>query len=131
MPTLLIIDDNESVRESLKHVFSRHGYTVVVAESGETGLGLYVKGGIDAALIDINMPGINGVETCRLLQIEARASGREIPVWLMTGAIGSLIEGRGIEAGALAVLHKPFNIPEFVRDLNRRMKIENGPTHRV
>jgi CheY-like chemotaxis protein len=122
MPTLLIIDDNESVRESLKHVFSRYGYTVVVAESGEAGLGLYAKGGIDAALVDINMPGMNGVETCRLLHTEARGSGREIFVWLMTGAIGSLIEGRGLEAGALAVLHKPFNMAEFVRDLDQRVK---------
>ncbi|HEX2851604.1 MAG TPA: response regulator [Opitutaceae bacterium] len=124
MPTLLIIDDNESVRESLKHVFARYGYTVVVADSGENGVVLYAKGGIDAALVDINMPGMNGVEACRLLHAEARGSGREIFVWLMTGAIGSLIEGRALEAGALAVLHKPFNIPEFVRELDRRVKSE-------
>ncbi|MEO7414794.1 MAG: response regulator, partial [Opitutaceae bacterium] len=67
MPTLLIIDDNESVRESLKHVFMRRGYNVVVAPGGEAGLALYAKGGVDAALVDINMPGLNGIEVCEML----------------------------------------------------------------
>jgi CheY-like chemotaxis protein len=122
MPTLLIIDDNESVRESLKHVFSRRGYEVVVADGGEAGLAIYARGGVDAALVDINMPGMNGLEVCRLLLVQARATGQELPVWLMTGAIGAHAEEAAAAAGALAVLHKPFDIAAFTSDLDARVK---------
>lgn len=122
MPTLLIIDDNESVRESLKHVFMRLGYAVVTAEGGEAGLEICAKGGIDAAIVDINMPGLNGVEVCRLLLNQARVAGRKIPVWLMTGAIGAYAEERGLAAGALGVLHKPFDIQEFKRELEGQLR---------
>ena len=81
MSTLLIIDDNESVRESLKHVFMRRGYTVITADGGEAGLALHAQGGVDAALIDINMPGPNGIEVCRKLQEQIGEHGRKIPVW--------------------------------------------------
>ena len=118
MSTLLIIDDNESVRESLKHVFMRRGYAVVVADGGEAGLALHAKGGVDAALVDINMPGLNGIEVCALLHRQMATRGQKIPVWLMTGAIGSNAEDRGIAAGALAVLHKPFDISAFTRELD-------------
>lgn len=121
MSTLLIVDDNESVRESLKHVFMRRGYEVVVAEGGEAGLALHGKGGIDAALVDINMPGLNGVEVCRLLHQQAENGARKIPVWLMTGAIGANAEERGLAAGAVAVLHKPFDILAFTRALDAQL----------
>jgi CheY-like chemotaxis protein len=121
MPTLLIVDDNESVRESLKHVFMRRGYAVVVAEGGEEGLALHAKGGVDAALVDINMPGLNGIDVCRLLHQQAENGAPKIPVWLMTGAIGANAEERGLAAGALAVLHKPFDILAFTRDLDAQL----------
>jgi CheY-like chemotaxis protein len=123
MPTLLIIDDNESVRESLKHVFVRRDYTVVTAEGGEAGLALHAKGGIDAALVDINMPGLDGIDVCRLLHRQAEGGARKIPVWLMTGAIGPNAAERGLAAGALAVLHKPFDILAFTRDLDAQLAV--------
>lgn len=127
MPTLLIIDDIESVRESLKHVFSRYGFTVVVADSGEAGLALYAKGGIDAALVDINMPGISGIQVCRTFNEQAQAAGKTFPVWLMTGAIAGYVEDMGLDAGALAVLHKPFDFGKFARDLEEQLKKKTEP----
>lgn len=121
MPTLLIIDDNESVRESLSHVFSRRGFTVSLAEGGAAGLAVYGRGGIDAALIDINMPGMDGIEVCRLLQEQARKAGHKIPTWLMTGAIGGYGLEAAMSAGAEAVLHKPFDIGSFTRDLESKL----------
>jgi len=124
MPTLLIIDDNESVRESLRHVFMRQGYTVLVASGGEAGLALFAKNGADAALVDINMPVLTGIEVCRLLLSQTLPGGRKLPVWLMTGAIGAYAEEQGLAAGAIKVLHKPFDIPGFVRELQARLQAE-------
>jgi DNA-binding response OmpR family regulator len=124
MPTLLIIDDNESVRTTLGHVFARLGYTVHVAHNGEAGLALFAEKNIDVALVDINMPGLNGVQVCRAICMQAKAAGKEFPVWLMTGAIGGYVEDLGIDAGAIAVLHKPFDIQQFNRDVERRLRGE-------
>ena len=121
MPTLLIIDDNESVRESLKHVFMRRGYSVVVAEGGQAGLAIYAKGGIDAALVDINMPGMDGIEVCRVLQTASENGVPKIPVWLMTGAIGANASERGLAVGAVSVMHKPFDILAFTRELDAQL----------
>jgi DNA-binding response OmpR family regulator len=122
MPILLIIDDNESVRTTLGHVFARLGYTVHVAENGEIGLAMFAEKNIDAALVDINMPGLNGVQVCRAMCMQAKAANRSFPVWLMTGAIGGYVEDLGIDAGALAVLHKPFDLQQFDRDVRQRLK---------
>jgi DNA-binding response OmpR family regulator len=123
MPTLLIIDDNQSVRHTLKHIFTRAGYTVIDAENGAAGLALFGEKGADAALVDINMPGLNGVEVCTLLCVQARETGRCLPVWLMTGAPGVDVERLGVDAGAIEVLHKPFDVPKLMRDLAERVKL--------
>jgi CheY-like chemotaxis protein len=127
MSTLLIIDDIESVRESLAHVFARYGYTVVVAESGEAGLARYAQGGVDAALVDINMPGLNGVQVCRIITEQAQAAGKTFPIWLMTGAIAGYVEDLGLDAGAIAVLHKPFDFQKFANDLAEQLKKKSPP----
>jgi len=95
-----------------------------VAANGEAGLALFAKSGADAAIVDINMPGHNGVEVCRMLGEQARRSGRKLPVWLMTGAIGAYVEELGLKAGALKVLHKPFNISEFTAELDEQLRSE-------
>jgi DNA-binding response OmpR family regulator len=123
MPTLLIIDDNESVRDTLGLVFARLGHVVHVAENGEVGLTIFAAKTIDAAIVDINMPGINGVEVCRQICDRSLTAGRKVPVWLMTGAIGWDVERFATGAGALAVLHKPFDTAELNRQIEQRLGV--------
>lgn len=121
--TLLVIDDNKSVRESLRFLLLRRGYTVHVAENGRDGIALAASGNIDGALVDVNMPGMNGVEVCRALREQAAARGQSIAVWMMTGARTQELGKQALEAGALALLGKPFDFG----DLFRRFDETLGP----
>jgi len=121
--TLLVIDDNKSVRDSLGFLLERRGYAVLAAEDGAAGIAVAAKEHIHGALVDVHMPGMNGVTVCRLLREQAARIGREVAVWLMTGAWTSEVERAAREAGALLLLQKPFDIP----DLLSRIEAEIGP----
>ena len=126
MRTLLVIDDNPSVRDTLAIVLGARGYSVVSAESGEIGLALARQQIIDGALVDIRMVGIDGVAVCRELHAIAQANGRRIPVWLITGAYSTEIAALGKEAGAVAVLRKPFDLSTLCQELEAQWLAETG-----
>jgi DNA-binding response OmpR family regulator len=113
--TILVIDDNKSVRESLRFLLMRRGYAVQVAENGRDGIALAAENRIDGALVDVNMPGMNGVEVCRALREQAAARGQSIAVWMMTGARTQELGKQALQAGALALLGKPFDFAELFR----------------
>lgn len=113
--TFLVIDDNESVRESLKFLLLRRGYSVLVAEDGYEALRVADENAVDAAMVDVNMPGMNGIEVCRALRERAAAAGREIAIWMMTGGRSPELLKLSREAGALDLLGKPFDLPALYR----------------
>ncbi len=113
--TFLVIDDNESVRESLKFLLLRRGYSVLVAEDGYTALEIASQHVIDGAMVDVNMPGMNGIEVCRALRDRASAAGRDIAIWMMTGGRSPELVRMSREAGALDLLGKPFDLPALYR----------------
>jgi CheY-like chemotaxis protein len=113
--TLLVVDDNRSVRESLKFLLLRRGYAVLVAENGPEAIATAQQHVIDGALVDVNMPGMNGVEVCRILREHAAAAGRPIAVWMMTGARTPEVLKLAKEAGALDLLGKPFDLHALYR----------------
>lgn len=123
MRTLLVIDDNKSVRESLKFLFMRRGYEVLAAESGPEGIALAAQHPVDGAMIDVNMPGMNGIDVCRALRANAAASGRDLPVWMMTGARTPDVVKRAEEAGALVLLGKPFDFTDLFRRFEERFRV--------
>ncbi len=111
--TLLIVDDNPSVRDSLRLLLERRGYTVIVAGSGFEAIALATQHLVDAAIIDVNMPGMNGLAVCRTLRTRAAEAGRNFPVWMMTGARTPELSRAALESGALEVLTKPFDYAEL------------------
>ena len=120
MPTLLIVDDERSVRETLRLLLERRGYRVLVAESGPSGIAIAAAELIDGAMVDVHMLGMDGVVVCRELRAQASAAGRDLPVWLMSGARSSDVIKAGTEAGAAAVLGKPFNLAQLFAMLGER-----------
>ena len=121
MPTLLVVDDNDSVRETLRFVFDHLGFTVVTARHGTEALAFVGNHPVDAALVDIHMPGLNGFDVCRELRTRVPSSGRELPVWLITGSLTSDFPCRAVEAGAVAVLAKPFDCAELAGEIRGRL----------
>lgn len=127
MRSVLVIDDNHSVRESLRFLFERRGYEVAVAVDGVQGLALAAERPFDCAMVDVNMPGLNGIEVCRRLREQAQNAGRTIAVWVMTGARTPDLAKRAVEAGAVTLLGKPFDLADLFRRFEEHFQ---PPVHR-
>jgi adenylate cyclase len=105
--TIIIADDDESVRQLVAQILERDGYEVVHAESGEQAIGLAAILHVDAFLLDLDMPKMTGIQVCRTLRgIE---NYRTTPIIFVTG----LDEGTGLEealaAGGDDFINKPFS----------------------
>ena len=109
--TLLIVDDEAGVRVSLEFFLSGYGYRVVTADSGRQAAALMDTELIDGAMLDLHMPGMNGIDTCLALHAAATRLGRPLRVWFMSGAFGRDFERRCGELGAICVFRKPFEWP--------------------
>jgi two-component system response regulator PrrA len=112
---ILIVDDESSVRLVLSHCMELMKFSVKTAASGVEALKLVEEETFDAVIMDINMPTMTGVETCRRMQ--SGLSDQCPPIWLMTGMWSGDIEEVGVAAGARAVLAKPFKYEELVKKL--------------
>lgn len=105
--TVLITDDDRTVRSVLAKMLQADGYRVIEAERGEKCLFLSMEKHIDAFLIDLNLPGLDGVEICRRLRAIDRY--RFTPMICITVADEELAVGRAFEAGADDFITKPIN----------------------
>jgi DNA-binding response OmpR family regulator len=104
--TILIVDDNAMNVEMLQVHFELEGYSILTAHSGEEALRKLEKMPADAVLLDVNLGGIDGLETCE--RIKANPATAHIPVAVMTGFDGDDIVKNAIRVGAQDVFQKPF-----------------------
>ena len=123
---ILVVDDERAVRESLRRALELEGYGVELASDGEEALRrLALEPTPDAVVLDILMPGVDGLEVCRRL----RSEGNCVPVLMLTAR--SEVDSRvaGLDAGADDYLPKPFALAELLarlRALLRRSGETNG-----
>lgn len=108
--TVLIIEDDATLRRGLKDNFEYESYTVVAAEDGEAGLEAAIDGRPDLILLDIMLPKINGYEICRLV----RAAGLDTPIIMLTAKGQESDVVLGLNLGADDYVTKPFSIRELL-----------------
>lgn len=106
MPRVLVVDDDNAVRDVLRLILHRAGYEVRVAGNGLEALEEMRSGGADLVLLDIEMPGMDGLEFCE--QLRANPAWQKIPVIMMTGRPVRGIPEKVVEAGAIELVSKPF-----------------------
>jgi DNA-binding response OmpR family regulator len=109
---IAVIEDEPDIREMIEHHLNREGFSVVTAADGEAGLDLVQRRGIDLVLLDLLLPGRNGIEVCR--RIKADAATRRIPVIIVSakGEESDIVLGLGV--GADDYVTKPFSPRELV-----------------
>src|SRR5471030_1780957 len=123
-PTILLVDDEDSVRTVLAFPLERDGYRVIQAADGDEALRLFESTQIDLVVLDIMLPKLDGLEVCKRLRMTSN-----VPIIMLTARDDELDKVLGLELGADDYITKPFSIREFrsrVRALLRRARTAQG-----
>lgn len=112
MSTILVVEDNEKNMKLLRDVLGFKGHTVLEAVDGETGVAMGKVHVPDLVLMDIQLPGINGVEALKRLRADPATAG--IPVIAVTASVMDQDRRQIIEAGFDAFVSKPINLKDFM-----------------
>jgi DNA-binding response OmpR family regulator len=122
MAKVLIIEDEETLTENLADKLRREGFTVSTAYDGETGLHLVREEVPDLLVLDIMLPGLDGLSICRIVRRDAATA--HIPIIMLTARGTEVDKIVGLESGADDYIVKPFALGEFlarVRAVMRRV----------
>lgn len=109
---ILVIDDSKEVHTLVKSLLADEPVTIEVAFSGEMGISLAASLRPDLILLDVEMPGVDGFETCR--QLKADPATSSLPVIFLTARASTEEKVRGFNLGAVDYVTKPFESPELV-----------------
>jgi two-component system, OmpR family, response regulator MprA len=126
MTDLLIVDDEPTVRQSLRRALGLEGYDVVAVDDGAAALEALAEREYEAVILDVSMPEIDGIEVCRRL----RVGGDRTPVLMLTARDAIDDRVAGLDAGADDYLVKPFALRELIarlRALLRRAEPQADP----
>ncbi len=118
---ILLIDDNVDNLRVATDVLEQHGYEVRVARDGQTGIKRLESAPADLILLDVQMPGIDGYETCRRIQADARLAS--IPVIFMTSRTDVEDKVRAFESGGVDYVTKPFEARELVARVETQLQV--------
>jgi DNA-binding response OmpR family regulator len=129
--TVVVCDDDTGIRTVVGECLRRHAYNVLEAENGEHAIELATKNEVEAILLDLYMPGINGWQTLERLKKSPATSS--IPVVILSVLAPSdtngPVNGRSITAAAQGWVQKPFNEHLLLAELSRVLHSGDGPAH--
>jgi FixJ family two-component response regulator len=121
-PLVSLVDDDESVRESLPDLLRELGYSVCVFSSAERFLASDYVAETGCLILDIAMPAMTGLE----LQRELSARGREIPIVFITAQADETVRARALEQGAVECLFKPFSDAALIEALSAAFRMSRA-----
>ncbi|MCO0596665.1 response regulator transcription factor [Peribacillus butanolivorans] len=122
MKKILIIEDEENLLQFIRLELEYEGYEVIIAYDGREGLAIALNENVDLILLDLMLPGLNGIEVCRRI----RSSMDNTPIIMITARDSVLDKISGLDSGADDYISKPFQIEELLarmRAIFRRSEI--------
>jgi DNA-binding response OmpR family regulator len=128
---VLIVEDEQALRESLAYSLLREGYQVETAEDGQKGLELALRWTPDLILLDIMLPIMDGFEVCKAVRVES-----DVPIIFLSARVDEIDRVVGLEIGADDYVVKPFSMRELIIRIKARIRAysqlrelkENKPT---
>ena len=118
MTRILLVEDEEKLARFVELELTHEGYQVEKAFDGRTGLDMAEKGGYDLLLLDIMLPGLNGLEVLRRL----RKNGDSVPVIMLTARDAVMDKVTGLDMGADDYVTKPFSIEELLARIRAALR---------
>jgi two-component system response regulator RegX3 len=113
MTRILVVEDEQSLREPLVYLLEKEGYEVTEASDGTSAVAAFTEKGADLILLDLMLPGINGNEVCRIIR-----QSSNVPIIMLTAKDSEIDKVVGLEIGADDYVTKPYS----TRELLARMK---------
>ncbi|MFI7575833.1 response regulator [Micromonospora sp. NPDC049497] len=123
---LLVVEDDASIREVAALGLRRAGFHVETAVDGRAGLAVWRSRPVDLIVLDVMLPGLDGLEVCR----EIRRTS-QVPILMLTARTDTVDVVVGLECGADDYLRKPFDLPELVARVRSVLRRVTGPTART
>jgi two-component system KDP operon response regulator KdpE len=114
---ILVVDDEPQIRRVLRATLSEEGYAIVEARDGEAALAEFRRERPDLVLLDMNMPGIDGLATCRDLR-----AGSNVPIIMLTVRSSEKDKVRSLDAGADDYVTKPFSMEELLARIRAALR---------
>jgi DNA-binding response OmpR family regulator len=130
MKSILVIEDDVDIAETVKYNLEAEGFVVEVAASGEQGLSRAVDSPPAAIILDLMLPGMSGIDVCRKLRLENET--RRTPIIMLTAKASENDRIEGLDSGADDYLAKPFSVRELmarVRAVLRRAEEGAGESY--
>ena len=124
---ILVVDDDPQIRRTMRATLIARGYEVTDVRTGEEALDRVRSDTFDLALLDMNMPGMGGIETCKLIR-----QGSEIAIIMLTVSSTEKNKVDALDAGADDYITKPFSMPELlarIRATMRRLPLTAASPH--
>ncbi len=124
---VLVVDDVATVRTAVKRALEIEGYTVLMAADGEEALDVAASETLDAMVLDVSMPKVDGIEVTR----ELRRRGDQVPILMLTARDAVDDRVAGLDAGADDYLVKPFVLDELYARLRALLRRIETPSERL
>lgn len=124
---ILLVDDDLNCLDAIDQILRRDGYETIKADEGRPALQLFPKHIIDLAIVDFNLPDMNGLHVLR----EIKRINRNVPIIIMTSEQSMEIRTASLEAGAYSFIAKPINIPIFRNMVAKALQSLNSKTIEV
>jgi len=125
-PTILVVDDEEDIRELVSLNLRREGYEISAVDTGEQALAQARRGAATLIILDLMLPGIDGLEVCKRLKADPQT--RPIPVVMLTAKGEEADIVTGLELGADDYITKPFSGKVLVARVRRILRRKNEST---
>lgn len=117
---ILVVEDEIHIQELIKYNLEKNGYKVLISDNGEDGLIMAMENIPDLILLDLMLPGMDGLEVCKRLHMDKET--KKIPIVMLTAKSEEFDKVLGLELGADDYVTKPFSIKELIARVRARLR---------